>query len=292
MTTPAHSPTHLPDDAPAKAPIVLRAISGHTKVFAILADPIHHVRTPQMLNALMTREDRDGVMVPFHVAPDDLAALVKSLRTIRSLGGFVVTVPHKSAIVDLLDEVSDSARRIGAANVVRREADGRLVGDMLDGKGFVGGLKAAGIDPKGARVYLAGAGGAANAIAFAFVEAGVARLTIANRTRAKAEDLARRLAEAHPGAPVEIGGADPSGHDIVANATSLGLKADDPLPLDAARLTADQIVAEVIMQPEETALLAAAKAKGCRIHPGTPMLACQLDLMADFLGMRTLGAAS
>ncbi|MDI4658186.1 shikimate dehydrogenase family protein [Xanthobacter autotrophicus] len=268
-----------------------REITGLTRVYGILADPIHHVKTPQMLNALMGREGRDGVMVPFHVAPDDLATLVAGLKAMKSLGGFVVTVPHKTAIVDLCDAVSDSARRIGAVNTVRREADGRLIGEMLDGKGFVGGLLAAGIDPKDKSVYLAGAGGAANAIAFAFVEAGISRLTIANRTRAKAEDLAARLAEAYPAAQVEIGTPDPSGHDIVVNGTSLGLKEGDPLPLDAARLAPEQIVAEVIMQPEETALLAAAKAKGCRIHFGKPMLACQLDLMADFLGMRALAGA-
>ncbi|MCG5236253.1 shikimate dehydrogenase family protein [Xanthobacter oligotrophicus] len=268
-----------------------REITGLTRVYGILADPIHHVKTPQMLNALMAREGRDGVMVPFQVAPDDLATLVAGLKTMKSLGGFVVTVPHKTAIVDLCDAVSDSARRIGAVNTVRREADGRLIGEMLDGKGFVGGLLAAGIDPKGKSIYLAGAGGAANAIAFAFVEAGISRLTIANRTRAKAEDLAARLAEAYPAAQVDIGTPDPSGHDIVVNGTSLGLKDGDALPLDAARLAPEQIVAEVIMQPEETALLTAAKAKGCRIHFGKPMLACQLDLMADFLGMRALPGA-
>ncbi|MDI4664986.1 shikimate dehydrogenase [Xanthobacter autotrophicus] len=269
-------------------PLPPREITGLTRVYGILADPIHHVKTPQMLNTLMAREGRDGVMVPFHVASDDLATLVAGLRAMKSLGGFVVTVPHKTAIVDLCDAVSDSARRIGAVNTVRREADGRLVGEMLDGKGFVGGLLAAGIDPKGKSVYLAGAGGAANAIAFAFVEAGISRLTIANRTRAKADDLAARLAEAFPAANVEIDTPDPSGHDIVVNGTSLGLKDGDPLPLDAARLAPEQIVAEVIMQPEETALLTAARAKGCRIHFGKPMLACQLDLMADFLGMRAL----
>lgn len=269
-----------------------REITGHTRIYGILADPIHHVKTPQMLNALMTREGRDGVMVPFHVASDDLATLVAGLKTMKSLGGFVVTVPHKTAIVDLCDAVSDSARRIGAVNTVRREADGRLIGEMLDGKGFVGGLLAAGIDPKDKSVYLAGAGGAANAIAFAFVEAGISRLTIANRTRAKAEDLAARLAEAYPKAQVDIGTPDPSGHDIVVNGTSLGLKEGDALPLDTARLAPEQIVAEVIMQPEETALLAAAKAKGCRIHFGKPMLACQLDLMADFLGMRAIAGVA
>lgn len=132
-----------------------------------------------------------------------------------------------------------------------------------------------------------GAGGAANAIAFALAQAGVSRLIIANRTRAKAEDLAQRVAAFLPATKVEIGSPDPSGHDLVVNATSLGLKDGDPLPLDADRLDASQVVAEIIMQPETTALLAAAAARGCRVHPGKPMLTCQLDLMADFMGMRS-----
>lgn len=266
-------------------------ITGYTRLYGILADPIHQVKTPQMINALMARENIDGVLVPLHVGADDLAALVAGMRRLRNLGGLIVTVPHKSAIVELCDEVTDSARRIGAVNTIRREADGRLVGEMLDGKGFVGGLIAGGIDPKGKSAYLAGAGGAANAIAFALVDAGVSRLTIANRTRAKAEDLAGRLRDAYPGTPVEIGTPDPSGHDIVVNGTSLGLKEGDALPLDTGRLQPEQTVAEIIMQPEETALLKAAAARGCKVHFGKPMLACQLDLMADFLGMRALAGA-
>ncbi|WP_029003271.1 shikimate dehydrogenase family protein [Azorhizobium doebereinerae] len=264
----------------------MNEITGHTRLFGILADPIHHVRTPQALNALMQARGYDGVLVPLHVAPDDLATAIAGLRRLRNLGGLIVTVPHKTAILDLCDEVTDNARRIGAVNTVRRMPDGRLVGEMLDGKGFVAGLRKAGIEPAGRSAYLAGAGGAANAIAFALAEAGVSRLTIANRTRAKAEDLAGRLAGAFPALPVTIGTPDPSGHDLVANATSLGLKDGDPLPLDADRLSDDQIVAEIIMQPETTALLAAASARGCRTHQGHPMLACQLDLMADFVGMR------
>jgi shikimate dehydrogenase len=264
----------------------MTTITGHTAIWGILADPIHHVKTPQALNAMMHERGVDGVMIPLHVGAGDLEALVTGLRSMRNLKGFVVTVPHKTAIVDLCDEVSERARAIGAVNTVRREADGRLVGEMLDGAGFVSGLRQGGIEPKGRSVYLAGAGGAANAIAFALAEAGVSRLTIANRTRAKSEDLQQRLATHHPDVPVEIGINDPSGHDIIVNATSLGLKEGDPLPLDADRLSPDQTVAEIIMQPETTALLVAARERGCRTHPGRPMLTCQLELMAEFMEMR------
>lgn len=261
-------------------------ITGTTRLFGILADPIHHVRTPQAVNAYARERGYDGVLVPMHVTPDNLATVVDGLRRMENLGGVIVTVPHKTAIAALCDELSPNARRIGAVNAVRREPDGRLVGEMLDGAGFVRGLQTHGIDPTGVRTYLAGAGGAANAIAFALAGAGVASLTIANRTRAKAEDLKARLAEAYPDLPVEIGTPDPSGHGLVVNGTSLGLKDGDALPFDAARLTPDQTVAEIIMQPEETAILAAAKARGCRTHPGRPMLAEQVALMCDFLGIR------
>lgn len=260
-------------------------ITGRTRVFGILADPIHHVRTPQALNALMRARGYDGVLVPFHARSEDLAHVVEGLRRLSNLGGLIITVPHKSAMLALCDDVSIRARDIGAVNVVRRTTEGRLVGDMLDGVGFVAGLKANCLDPRGSRAYLAGAGGAANAIAFALADAGVRVLTLANRTRAKAQDLKVRLATAYPDLPVNLGSTDPRGHDLVVNATSLGLKADDPLPLEADMLTPDQIVAEIIMQPEVTPLLAAAQARGCRTQPGLPMLSAQLALMCDTLGI-------
>ena len=227
----------------------------------------------------------DGVMVPMHVGAGDLAGVVGGLRGIRNFAGFIATVPHKSTMPALCDVITDRARMIGAVNVVRRTADGQLVGDMLDGLGFAEGLRQAGIHLAGRSVYLAGAGGAASAIAFALVAAGVARLTIANRTRAKAEALVGRLLTDGSRVPISVGDSDPAGHDIVVNGTSLGLRPNDPLPLDVSRLDARQIVAEIIMNPEITPLLAAAVERGCRIQKGWPMLACQVAMMADFMGL-------
>jgi shikimate dehydrogenase len=267
-------------------------ITGKTRLFGILADPIHHVQAPQRLNEHFAAIGFDGAMVPMHVRPDNLAAVVAGLRGMENLGGLVVTVPHKTAILALCDEASDVTRKIGAANVVRREADGRLVATMLDGEGFVRGLKGEGRQVEGRSAYLAGAGGAANAIAFSLVQAGVSRLTVGNRTAAKAEDLRQRVLALYPSADVRVGTADPSGHDLVINATSLGLRAGDALPLDVARLAPEQLVCEVIMQPKETALLLAARQRGCDIHYGAPMLASQVALMAEFLGARAAGDAA
>jgi shikimate dehydrogenase len=263
----------------------MNEITGRTRIWAILADPIVQVKAPQMINAAIAERQVDGVMIPMHVPRENLAATLAAIRGIKNCGGMIVTVPHKSASVDLLDEVTTQARLVGAVNTVRREPDGRLVGDCVDGVGFVAGLRAHGIDPQGMSAYVAGAGGAANAIAFALADCGVTRLTLANRTRAKVEDLARRVAAAYPQLSIEIGTRDASNHDLVVNATSLGMKKDDALSFDADTLHASQILAEIIMDPEETPIMAAARAKGCRVHPGRPMLLAQRELMIRFLGI-------
>ena len=262
----------------------MQEITGHTRLFGIVADPIYHVKTPQRMNEHFARIGFDGVCVPFHVRPQQLQAAMAAFRAMDNLGGVIVTIPHKTAILQYVDEISPVAQKIGAANVVRRNADGSLYADMLDGEGFVGGLRQAQIAVAGQSAYLAGAGGAANAIGFALVQAGVARLTIANRTASKAQDLKERILSLHPQARIDIGDGDPSGHNLVINGTSLGMKESDPLPLDVDRLTPDQRVCEVIMEPQLTPLLRAAQQRGCAIHYGAPMLACQIALMAQVLG--------
>jgi shikimate dehydrogenase len=257
-----------------------RDITGRTRIYGILADPIHHVKTPEVMNALFARHGVDGVLVPFHVTADGLATLLSGLRRMENFGGFIATVPHKTAMLDLCDVAEPEARLIGAVNCVRREPGGSMTGAMLDGIGFVEGLRAAGYDPAERSVYLAGAGGAAKAIAFALAGAGIARIAIANRSRDKAEALGAALAAARPDLPVSVAGFSPEGEDLVINATSLGMRPDDPPPLDLGALQADQVVAEVIMDPERTPLLKAAAARGCRTQPGRPMLASQIELMA------------
>lgn len=259
-------------------------ITGRTRLFGIVADPIGHVRTPQVFNARFAARGVDAVLVPFHVAAPLLGAAFEGFRAMRSLGGLVVTVPHKSAAVALCDEVTEAARAVGAVNTIRREPDGRLIGEIFDGEGFVAGLRSQGIEPAGMRVFLAGAGGAANAIAFSLARAGVARLTVANRTASKADDLLHRLRAHFPGLDAGLGGRTPADHDLVVNATSLGLAPQDPLPLDVEGLLPDQIVAEIIMKPEQTPLLVEAARRGCRVHLGRHMLDCQVDLMARFMG--------
>jgi shikimate dehydrogenase len=262
-------------------------INGHTRLVVIVADPVGHVRTPARMNAHFAATGRDAVVVPVQVSAQDLAQVVAALKRLPNLGGIVVTVPHKEAIAALCDRLTEPARLVGAVNVIRREVDGTLTGGQFDGEGFVAGLRAAGHEVRGRRVWMAGAGGAAAGIAHAMLRHGVAALTLHNRTASRAEALVRRLAAAMPGARVASGSADPAGHDIVVNATSLGLKPGDALPVDPARLDPAMLAAEVVMQPEITPFLQQAAARGCRTHGGLAMLVEQVAILCDFVAPPT-----
>lgn len=262
------------------------SISGHTKVIVILAHPVGHIRTPAAMNAHFAAAGQDAVIVPMHVLPDDLAAVVDGLRRLRNLGGIIVTVPHKETIAALCDDLTDQARLVGAVNAIRVQRDGRLLGGQFDGEGFCAGLIAAGHAIRGRRIWMAGAGGAAAGIGFALLRQGAGALAVHNRGAARAEALVTRLRLAFPGRDIATAGPDPAGHDIVVNATSLGLHPGDALPVDCARMTPGMLAAEVVMQPEVTPFLQAAAAIGCATHPGLPMLTEQVPILARFVTAR------
>ena len=259
-------------------------ISGTTKLIAVIADPIDRIMSPQVHNPIFASTGQDVVMVPAHVAAEDLAVAWAGMRATRNLVGVGITAPHKIAAVALCDDLTPTARFVGAINIARREPDGRMTGGNFDGDGFVAGLRSVGRDPAGMSVLLLGAGGAAHALAYALAHAGVRRLVIANRTQRKADLLAQRVGLAVPTLDVAAGAADPAGHDLIVNATSCGMQAGDGAPLPLTNLAPPMIVADLIMQPE-TALLRAARERGCVVHPGRLMLECQLAVRLAFLGL-------
>jgi shikimate dehydrogenase len=263
------------------------AITGGTRILALIADPVVQARSPAMANAALARRGRlgDFVLVPMEVAASGLAKVVRGLRGVASFAGAVVSMPHKTAIVPLLDDLTAEARAVGAVNVVRRTPAGRLAGTILDGEGFVAGLGAAGHGVAGASCLMAGAGGAAAAIAFALVRHGCASLVIRNRTAAKAEALAARVRTAFPGARVRAGQGDDASYELAINATSLGMRPDDALPFPPDLIARTALVVECVVAPETTPLLEAARAAGRATHGGLPMLAAQIELMLDFMGV-------
>jgi shikimate dehydrogenase len=261
------------------------AITGETRLFVIVGHPVAQVKAPMAFNPLFRAAGRDAVMVPIDVAPDALATAVAGLKAISNLDGIVVTVPHKVPMAGLVDAVLPTGRMVGAINAARRERDGRWTGDMFDGRGSVHGLRAAGIDVKGRNVLLVGAGGAGSAVAFAYADAGVARLTICDVDAGKAARVVAGVRQSFPAVRAETGPPVPQvGHDTVVNATPLGMSAADPFPVDPAAIDPSLLVVDVIMKPDVTPLLQAARAKGCRIVPGRHMLDGQVAAVAAFFG--------
>lgn len=257
-------------------------ITGRTRIYMIVADPIHHVRTPEVFNKRLETSSVDAVLVAANVTPDGLASFVEGARQIRNLSGLIVTVPHKQAVVSLCDELSRTAQRVGSVNTIRVE-DGRLIGDNFDGVGLLRGLEGQGYEVRNKRALLLGSGGAARAITFSLLEGGVQNLVISNRDIEKARQLAASANESYPGKVTATNSPDTSAIDLIINATSLGMRGGDLLPLQAHHLLPQHMVAEVVMAPEVTPLLSAARANGANIHLGKHMLDAQMIEIGRFL---------
>lgn len=265
----------------------LSRYNGATRVIYIVGDPIAQVKAPSGVTTLMRSRGADAVCVPAHVAPQDLAGWCAAIRLQRNVDGIIVTVPHKFAALPLCDDLTARARSIGAVNILRRHAPtGGWLGDMCDGDGHVAGLKAAGLVLEGRRALLVGAGGAGSAIAHALVDAGVAALDLhdadATRREALADKLRRYAAGRAAPLALGIGRADPTGYDLVTNATPLGMTADDPLPIDVSRLSPSTFVSDVVTQPALPPLIEAARARGCATLTGIGMFEAVRDRIVDF----------
>jgi shikimate dehydrogenase len=219
------------------------------------------------------------------LAPARLAEGVRGLKAIGNLDGIIITVPHKMHMLELVDEVLVTGRRVGAINAARRDPDGRWIGDNFDGKGFVAGLRRHGHDPKGKRTLLVGAGGAGSAVGFGLAEAGAAPLTIFDVDRAKAERLARDIAAAFPASRAAVGAADAAGCALVVNATPIGMAPGDPSPVDPAGFAPGMVVADVVILAQDTPLLVAARGCGCAVVGGRAMTEGQAQELAGFLRM-------
>ena len=259
----------------------LSTYSGATRVFFVVGDPIAQVKSPAGVTAALRERGLDGICVPAHVSPADLAGWVAAITGMRNCDGIIVTVPHKFAALALCDGATPRAKSIGGVNVMRRDAAGRWFGDHFDGEGYVAGLRKAGCEPRGKRALLVGAGGAGSAIAHALVDAGVKSLALHESDGERREALARKLSSYGPVVP-ETGSEDPSGFDLVINATPMGMKPADPLPVEVQRLSASTFVGDVVTMPEVPPLIEVARAKGCGTMTGKGMFEAVRDRMVAF----------
>lgn len=248
-------------------------------VVGIIGRPVAHSLSPLMHNRAFAHLNMDWTYVPFEVADEQLQDAVAGLRAL-SVRGVNVTIPHKTAVSPFLDRLTEAAAAIGAVNTVVNDS-GELVGDNTDGIGFVRSLTdEAGFDPTGARVLVVGAGGAARAVVVALARAGADRIAVANRTEAKARELAQ-LVERHGAVGKAVAldrdavAPEVSAADVLVQTTSLGMAGDPSLPVDADLLHPGLLVTDIVYTPLETPLLRAAKQRGCRVLPGWGMLLYQ-----------------
>lgn len=260
-------------------------IDGHTRVIVHLGHPTHSFKAPLIYNPWFAASGTQAVVVPLDCPAGALEALLPPLMAAPNVLGALITMPHKVGVVALLDEVSATARVAGACNAVKRAADGRLIGDLFDGEGFVRGVRRKGLELRGASALVVGSGGVGSAIAASLAAAGVARLMLFDTHGAASEGLRDRLRAAWPALAVGTGARDPAGFDLVVNATPLGMQPGDPLPLDVDRLEARSFVGEVVMRERFTAFLGAAQARGCRVQVGTDMLFEQIPAYLEFFGL-------
>jgi len=259
-------------------------ISGKTIVIAHLGYPTEAFKAPMIYNPWFEKQGIDAVVVPMGVRPDDYPAVLKSLAKVTNLHGALVTMPHKVTTLALADEVTPTARIAGACNALLKRADGTWLGDQFDGAGFVRGVARKGRKLAGARAFVAGSGGVGSAIAASLAAAGVGAISLYDAHPASAEALGARLSQHYPALSVRVGNGDPAGHDIVVNATPLGMKENDPLPFDIARVDKETLVGEVVMKAEQTPLLRAALARGLEIQVGTDMLFEMIPAYLEFFG--------
>ena len=262
-------------------------INGETILIAHLGYPTKSFRAPMIYNPYFEKIGFNAIVMPMGVKAEDYAEVLKALFELTNIRGALVTMPHKVTTLAFMDEISTTARIAGACNAILRRPDGSLVGDMFDGEGFVRGVARKGRHIAGESALVVGCGGVGSAIAASLAAAGVSRLGLFDAHSASAASLGSRLAAHYPKLEVQPGVKDPSGYDIVVNATPIGMNDGDPLPMDVDRITPSSFVGEVVMKQEMTPFLRAAQAKGCAIQIGVDMLFEQIPAYLEFFGFPT-----
>ena len=271
------------------------------KLAAVIGSPVAHSLSPAIHRAAFGAAGIDWSYVALDVPPGRADEALSAMRLFH-FGGLSVTMPHKEAIAKLVDRLDPAARALHSVNTVSWDGD-ELVGSSTDGAGFVASLTAADVAVDGAKLAIIGAGGAARSVIDAVARAGAVDVTVLNRSADRAEQAAALAAVASVGIVSDVHRAD-----IVVNATSVGMgvdpaaATDDDLPCDPSLLRPDQVVADLIYHPLETAWLRRAGEVGCRIVDGLGMLVHQAalqqriwlgdDARIDTAAMRTAADAA
>ncbi len=263
----------------------LPVVTGETRLFAIIGDPIAQVRSPDLYNPRIARAGRNAILVPAHIPARHFDTAVNGLLRLGNLDGLVITVPFKERILPFADLVLSRGRQVGAINALRRESDGSWIGDIFDGAGLLAALETLSQTARGRQVLLLGAGGAGSAIAVALAGAGAARIGIFDIIAARAEQLASRVGSFYSGCRTDAVAPDLAGYDLLINATPVGMAPDFAMPRLIGALHPGITVIDIVPTPARTQLLAQAQAAGCPIANGQAMISGQADAVLSFFGI-------
>jgi len=253
-------------------------ISGKTMIYGIFGHPVEHTFSPGMHNSAFKKIGMDACYVPFAVPPGNLEDAVRAVVPL-GLRGLNVTVPHKEQVIAFLDELSEEARLIGAVNTIEIRK-GRLIGHNTDGRGFLRSLRErGGLEPKGKKFLFIGSGGAARAVSFSLALAGAAQIVFRDIDIRKASLLANDIRDKTGVKSMAIGQValpeNAADADCLINASPLGLRRTDPLPMPAALVERKHLVCDLVYNPPETAFLKTAKKRGAKRLSGLGMLLYQ-----------------
>lgn len=278
----------MPTHPRAFDPMIDPGYSGATRVVFVVGDPIGQVKSPAAVTAALRRRGVDAICVPAHVRPADLTDFLSVAWRMPNVDGVLVTVPHKVAAVRACTALTPRARVIGAVNVLRRSAQGWL-GDMCDGDAFVDAVREAGAAVTGQRALLVGVGGAGVAIAHALVAAGVSQLDLHDIDVKRRDQVLAQLQQApthnHTTEATRLCAGYTQGisYDLVCNASPLGMRQGDPLPVRVEVLAPQVCVGDVVTVPAEPPLIAEARRRGCRVSTGEDMFRHVSTRLVDFL---------
>ncbi|HKE38709.1 MAG TPA: ThiF family adenylyltransferase [Casimicrobiaceae bacterium] len=265
-------------------------ITGATRLYAIIGDPIAQVRSPESFSERFAATGIDAILVPAHVPARSFDTIVPALLELGNLDGVLVTIPFKARMVAFAQRLGVTAKTVGAVNALRREADGSWTGDMFDGIGFVRGAELKGERIRDRRVALFGAGGAGSAIACALADARVKSIDIIDTDATKASVLVDKLKRAFPECASTASNLVPHNVDMIVNASPVGMRPDDGLPADVGPLDPSTLVGDVVITPTPTAIIRHAMRFGCHWVDGRDMHGGQIDAITAFFASAS-GAA-
>ena len=259
--------------------------TGTTTFYTMIGTPIIQVKSPLFYNRYFAEHGMDAVMVAMDVPTDQVRDHFEHMRSISNFGGCIATVPHKEAAAECMDEISQRAKDLSSVNVVRVQ-NGLLVGDMVDGLGFMVAVKTHGLSMDGKRAAIIGGGGAGAAIAEAIAESGAKEIVIKEVRTERYGFLERLLKNASPQMKISFDLNTLEDFDLVVNATPIGMNDDPNVPFPTDTLSSSTLVADVVTNPKVTPWLAAALDKGCEVQYGAEMAYGQFGLMGRHMGLK------